>query len=147
MTARSSHHATFTIERTYPAPPSRVFAAWSSREAKSQWFGMPDDGSYQLDFRVGGRESNRGGPPGGLVYTYDAEYLDIVPDERIIYSYAMNAGENRISASVTTVEFALDGDGTKLIFTEQGVYLDGHDTPDLRQGGTKELLSALGQAL
>jgi uncharacterized protein YndB with AHSA1/START domain len=54
--------------------------------------------------RVGGREVNRGGPPGGPVYTYDARYGDIVPNERIVYSYTMDCGDARISVSVTTVE-------------------------------------------
>ncbi|HEX3794312.1 MAG TPA: SRPBCC family protein [Acidimicrobiales bacterium] len=147
MTARSSHHATFAIERTYPAPPARVFAAWSSHEAKAQWFGAPNSSAYQLDFRVGGREANAGGPPGGPVYTYDAEYLDIVPDARIVYAYAMSCDADRISASVTTVEFVPDGDGSKLTYTEQGVYLDGHDTPEIREGGTRELLDQLGKVL
>ena len=35
MTARSVIHDTFTIERTYPAAPSRVFAAFASAEAKN----------------------------------------------------------------------------------------------------------------
>ena len=39
---------------------------------------------YELDFRVGGREVNRGGPPGGPVWTYTAEFRDIVVNERIV---------------------------------------------------------------
>jgi uncharacterized protein YndB with AHSA1/START domain len=30
-------HDTFTIERTYPVPASRVFAAFASKEAKDTW--------------------------------------------------------------------------------------------------------------
>jgi len=29
MTTRSVTHATFTLERTYAAPPARIFAAFS----------------------------------------------------------------------------------------------------------------------
>ena len=93
-------------QRTYPAPPDRVFAAWSSQESKGTLVRRPPD--YQLDFRVGGTESNSGGPPGGPVYSYEATYRDIVPDERIVYHYAMDA-EDRISASVITVEFVAGG--------------------------------------
>jgi uncharacterized protein YndB with AHSA1/START domain len=147
MTTRSAEHATFVIERTYDAPPARVFAAWSSREAKSRWFGAPDVAAYTLDFRVGGGESNRGGPHEGTVYTYESTYHEIVPDERIVYSYTMDAGETRISVSVATVEFAPAGGGTTLTLTEQGVFLDEGDTPAVREGGTKALLDALGDAL
>jgi hypothetical protein len=49
--------------------------------------------------------------------------------------------------SVTTVEFVAGGSGTKLTYTEQGVFLDGHDNPAARQEGTEQLLNALGAAL
>ena len=147
MTARSAEHGSFTITRTYPVPPDRVFDAWASQEAKARWFGAPGSTAYELDFRVGGAESNRGGPPGGPVYTYDATYRDIVRNERIVYDYVMECDEALISVSVTTVEFAASGSGTTLSFTEQGVFLDGGDTPAIREKGTGELLDALGDAL
>jgi uncharacterized protein YndB with AHSA1/START domain len=86
MTERSVTHATFTVERTYPAPPDAVFAAWADPSAKAEWFG---GGDFELDFRVGGREVSRGGPRGGPVHTYEARYQDIVADERIVYTYSM----------------------------------------------------------
>ena len=145
MPQRSVSHATFVIERTYDAAPARVFSAWASPEAKSLWFGnlaKPDPG-YQLDFRVGGREVNRGGPEGGAVYTYDGVYLEIVPDQRIALSYTMDMDQTRISVSIATVELKADGDRTRLIYTEQGAYFDGHDKPEFREHGTKELLNSL----
>ena len=144
---RSTEHGTFTITRTYPVPPGRVFAAWSSQEAKARWFGTPGSSAYELDFRVGGTESNRGGPPGGPVYAYEATYRDIVADERIVYGYQMTADDELISVSVTTVEFSPVPSGTTLTFTEQGVFLDGADTPAIREKGTGEFLDALGGAL
>jgi uncharacterized protein YndB with AHSA1/START domain len=148
MSNRSAEHGTFTVTRTYPVAPERVFAAWSSQEAKARWFGAPASTGYELDFRVGGSETNRGGPPGGPVYTYEATYRDIVPGERIVYGYIMTADDALISVSVTTVQFApATGSGTTLTFTEQGVFLDGGDTPAIREKGTGELLDALGGAL
>ncbi len=96
---------------------------------------------------MGGTEINRGGPPGGPVYTYEATYRDIVPAERIVYGYTMEADDTLISVSVTTVEFTPAPSGTTLTFTEQGVFLDGGDTPAIREKGTGELLDALGDAL
>jgi uncharacterized protein YndB with AHSA1/START domain len=146
MTARSTEHATFAIERTYDAPPARVFAAWADPVAKTRWFGGDND-DYELDFRIGGRELNRGGEPGGAVYTYDAVYRDIVEDERIVYTYEMYLDEARISVSVTSVDFAPQDAGTRLTFTEHGVFLDGLDSPALREQGTGHLLEALGAVL
>jgi len=79
-------------------------------------------------------------------YRYDALYYDIVPDQRIVYSYEMYANDVRISVSVTTLEFGKSGDGTTLTWTEQGAYLDGIDGPEaprLREEGTAEMLDGL----
>ena len=144
MTNRSVTHSTFVLEREYAAPRERVFGAWSDPDAKAKWFGASD---FELDFRIGGREINRGGPEGGPVFTYDARYQDIVDGERIVYTYDMLMDDTRISVSVTTVEFEPSGDGTRLTYTEQCAFLDGHDTPEQREQGTGTLFEKLAQVL
>jgi uncharacterized protein YndB with AHSA1/START domain len=152
MTQPSVIHDTFTIERTYPAAPSRVFAAFASAEAKEAWGetgGLEpaegEAGTEEFDFRPGGRE-RFGHKWEGTTYRYDALYYDIVPDQRIVYSYEMYADDARISVSVATIEFANSGGGTALTWTEQGAYLDGIDGPNasqLRHEGTSEMLDGL----
>ena len=149
MTGRSATHDQFTIERSYPAAPSRVFAAFASSEAKNIWGDTgdiePADGDAGLtdfDFRVGGRE-RFGYQYSGVTYRYDALYYDIVPDQRIVYSYEMYADDARISVSVATIEFAKTADGTALTYTELGAYLDGIEPPGLRKEGTTQMLDNL----
>jgi uncharacterized protein YndB with AHSA1/START domain len=152
MTERSVIHDTFTIERTYPAAPGRVFAAFASHEAKATWGGTGspeaepgEAGASEFDFRVGGGE-RFGNVYQGVSYRFDARYYDIVPDQRIVYAYEMYADDARISVSVATVEFAKVAEGTRLTLTEQGVYLDGLDgpqAPSLRRGGTEGMLDNL----
>jgi uncharacterized protein YndB with AHSA1/START domain len=147
MSERSATHATFVIERTYDAAPSRVFAAWADKSAKGQWFGPREGGGgHELDFRIGGREHFEASV-GGALYSYDALYEDIVSDERIVYTYNMHRDGTRMSVSVSTVEIVAQGQGTHLRYTEQGVFLDGIDTPQEREHGTAELLDKLGEAL
>jgi uncharacterized protein YndB with AHSA1/START domain len=150
MTERSTLHASFVIERAFDATPARVFAAWADPKAKARWFVGPDNwekSNHQLDFRVGGRETVSGGPPGGPVHSYNALYQDIVPNERIVTTYEMHMDDKRISVSVATLEFKPAGAGTKFILTEQGVFLDGFDKPELREEGSRELLDNLEAAL
>ena len=150
MTKRSVTHATFTIDRTYDASPARVFAAFADPAIKARWFAGPDDwgpNEHEMDFRVGGTEISRGGPQGGPVHAYDARYHGIVPDERIVSTYELHLDGTRISVSLATVEFKPAGAGTRLVYTEQGAFLDGHDTPASRQHGMGSLFDALGRAL
>ena len=151
MSDRTVVHDTFVIERTYAAPVSRVYSAFADPEIKKQWWGDDDiekDAEHVIDFRVGGRESMSGSvPDGSATFTFDAVYQDIVPDSRFVYSYDMTMNGRRISVSVATFEFYPEGDGTRLILTEQGAYLDGLDTSAQREEGTQQLLNALGTYL
>jgi len=156
MTEPSVIHDTFVLERTYPATPSRVFAAFASKEAKDAWGDTGDisaseqaAGAAEFDFRVSGHERFGFGYQ-GVSYTYDARYYDIVPDQRLVYSYEMHADGVRISVSVATIELAKTADGTALTWTEQGAYLDGFDgadAPRLREGGTSAMLDGLAKYL
>lgn len=143
MNERSVIHDTFVIERVYPKEPSRVYSAWSNPQAKAAWFPK----AQTFDFKVGGREINRGGPPGGAIYTYDALFQEIAEDERIVYTYSMDQGDTRISVSVVSVQFKAVDNGTRLIYTEHGAFIDGYDTPSMREHGTNKLLDKLGEVL
>ncbi|MFF2157294.1 SRPBCC family protein [Paenibacillus chitinolyticus] len=143
MSERFVKHATFVVERVYAASPERVYHAWADPDAKAKWFSKPDI----FEFRVGGREYSSGGPPEGPVFTFDASYQELVPDKRIVYTYTLDSDGTRISVSNTTVELIVVEGGTKLIFTEQGAFFDGHDTPEVREHGTNAMLDALGKAL
>jgi uncharacterized protein YndB with AHSA1/START domain len=143
MNERIVKHATFVVERTYAASPEQVYFAWANPKAKAKWFSKADI----FEFQVGGREYSSGGPPEGPVFVFDAIYQEIVPEQRIVYTYTLDSGGTRVSVSITTIELIQVEGGTMLVFTEQGAFFDGLDTPEVREHGTKELLDALGKAL
>lgn len=147
--ARSVVHDSFTLERTYPAPAERVFAAWTTLEAKSRWFGSEagiDLVEHTLDFRVGGRE-HLAARAEGKMFDFDATYYDIVDNERIVWAYDMRMDGRRISVSTGTVEIRPVPGATTLVLTEQGVFLDGLDTNAQRSEGTQQFLDNLGTYL
>lgn len=155
MTQRTQTHATFVLEREYPVAVDRVWEAFADPEIKRKWFGSDDFQEVERseDFRVGGVsiDDGRHGDD-GPVSRFRATYTDIVPKERIVYSYDMWLDDAHASTSITTILFEATevGEGTRLTFTEQGVHLDGVHGPGPdaaagREEGTAGLLDAIGK--
>jgi uncharacterized protein YndB with AHSA1/START domain len=151
MKEKTVVHATYEIERSYPVPPQRVFAAFADPAKKLPWFreeGKSQTLKFDMDFRVGGREHSQfrveSSPIGDVIFTNDTVYQDIVPNSRIVIAYTMAMGERRISASLATFEMLPEGTGTKLVFTEQGAFFEGSDGPKMREDGWRLLLERLG---
>jgi uncharacterized protein YndB with AHSA1/START domain len=139
-------HADFAIERRYRCTPRQTFSAFADPELKRQWFANPGDwpdAVWELDFRVGGGEVSSGGSPGGTHHAFKSRFHEIVEDERIVFAYDLLLDHRLVSVSLTTIELFADGDGTRLVFTEQGAFFDDLDDPAGREHGTGKLLDAL----
>jgi uncharacterized protein YndB with AHSA1/START domain len=149
--ARSVVHGSFHLERTYDAPVTRVWKALTDERAKQKWFaGTPGRWELlerQMDVRVGGSERLKGRWEGGVVSTFDAVYHDVIPNERLVYSYVMHLDDKKISVSLATMQLKADGGKTTLKVSEQGAFLDGYDDAGSREHGTGHLLDALGSSL
>ena len=148
---RSVTHDTFRLERTYDAPVTRVWTALTDEAAKSRWFGGAP-GRWELlernmDVCVGGRERVKGRWEGGVVSTFDAIYHDVIPNERLVYTYEMHLDDKKISVSLATMELTALDRRTTLTVTEQGAFLDGYDDAGSREEGTDALLDAIGASL
>lgn len=151
-------HDTFVIERTYPVSPERVFAAFAEDSVKRRWFlekGLGQVDTYENDFRIGGKETSRfhfvgdvpNGPPAGTQMGNDTVYMDIVPNERIVFAYSMLVGDRRMSTSLATIQLRAEGKGTRLVFTEQAAFFDPSDGPKLRKDGWTQLLGKIDHAI
>ena len=149
MTARSAEYGTIRLERRYTAAPARVFAAWAEPAARAKWDvpGRWVIAEQTFDFREGGRERKRFGPPDDPRLVADTLYLDIVPQHRIVFSYSMTSRGAPISVSLTTVEISPDGRNTHLLLTEQVAFLDGNDNAANREEGLASMLDKIGETL
>lgn len=145
MAERSIVHGSFTVERSYPVPPARVFRAWADPQIKAKWFGA---GASQIfEFREGGREYAASAMDDKTSFTMDVRYYDIVEGNRIVYTYDMTVNGARLSVSIATVEFRAEGQGTKMVVTEYGAFLDGLDTVEQRRQGTEMMIEGLKNVL
>lgn len=156
MSEQTVLHNTFVLERSFPKPPSVVFAAYSSAATKRLWFAADSQHSkveqFDLDFRVGGFERTQSrflenSPFPHVAIVNEERYQDIVPDQRIVTASTMTIGERRISASLVTVELHPTEKGTDLVFTHQAAFFEGSDGPEMREAGWKQIFGRLEKVL
>ena len=105
------------VTRVFDAPPATVFRAWSEPDLFRRWWMPKSVGgvslvSCDMDVRTGGKYRLEFAF-GGDTMAFYGKYLDVVPDERIVWTN--DEGEE---GAVTTVTFAAHGGKTLLTFHE-----------------------------
>jgi uncharacterized protein YndB with AHSA1/START domain len=103
-----------TLTRRIKAPPARLWKAWSSADGIARWFGPRDSRVVhaEADLRVGGRYRIALEAPDGTANEVSGVYREIVPNERLAFSWAWKTTPDRVSLVTVTLE--ADGDGTLL---------------------------------
>ena len=82
-----SEARSITLHRAFDASPEDVFRLWTDPALVSQWWGIKGstiDGCH-LDVRVGGRWHIEMRTASGRVYPNGGTYLEVVPNERIVF--------------------------------------------------------------
>jgi uncharacterized protein YndB with AHSA1/START domain len=133
------------IERVLPAPPSTVFEQWSVAESMARWM-CPAAGmtraSVELDFRVGGRFEIV--MHGERDYRQTGEFLEIVRDRRIVFSWISDWMPAHERATLVRVELEPCGaDETRLVLTHTS--LPDGDAYDGHAGGWGKILDLLSE--
>ncbi len=123
MSAAGDGQAVLRIERTFSAPASKVFEAWTSPEVMRRWWHAVHSWKTPLaevDARVGGaiRLVMRN-PADGTEYAGRGEYTLLDPPRRLAFTWAW---ESEPSAhQLIEVEFLDHGDRTTVILTNAGL--------------------------
>jgi uncharacterized protein YndB with AHSA1/START domain len=150
MPEPSVTHSTFAVERSYPQPPDRVFAAFAQPARKRRWYAEGDHEiqEFEMEFRVGGSERFRyrfkeGHPIAGSEITNESAYQDIVPEKRIVVTSKMSLNGKAISIALVTLEFLSSGAGTDLVLTNQGTFVDWPEGSQMIEQGWRTLLDRL----
>ncbi len=124
MTPRPASSAgtenTLVVKRTLPAPPEMVFAAWTRPELVRAWF-SPGEMSVQeadLDVRVGGSYRIVMMSPEGEPHSPGGVYEEIVPNEKLVFSWKW--ADSELVTRVSVKLRAVGEDRTELTLTHEG---------------------------
>jgi uncharacterized protein YndB with AHSA1/START domain len=141
------------VTRTFDAPPSIVYKAWSQPELFQRWW-VPKSlagvslVSCDMDVRTGGKYRLEFSAGGSETMAFYGKYLEVVPNERIVWTN--DEGEE---GAITTVTFEDLGGRTLVHFHE--IYPSREALEEALQGSATglpeqleqldELLSSIGE--
>lgn len=111
------------IERTYPVNAARVWNALTNNNEMKKWYF--DLADFQP--KVGFEFKFDGGPPGGIVYHHVCKITEVVPEQKICYSWRYEGYEG---ISIVCFELFEEGDKTGVKLTHSGVGTFPKNHPD-----------------
>jgi uncharacterized protein YndB with AHSA1/START domain len=115
-----------TLKRRLKASPAQVFSAWTDPQKIGRWFGPAEarQGSVvaELDLRVGGRYRIIFKTEDGEAHEVGGTYREVVPDRRLVFSWAWHTTPER--QSLVTITLAEDGETGTLLTLQHEQFFD-----------------------
>ncbi|SMF00083.1 Uncharacterized conserved protein YndB, AHSA1/START domain [Tistlia consotensis] len=135
------------VEEVLPHPPALVWKALTEAGLIARWL-MPND----FEAVVGRRFTFRTRPMGDWDGVVHCEVLEVVPDERLVYSWVGGSATNgrygsRLDSVVTWTLAAVEG-GTRLRLVHAGFRSPGNDFAfDAMSGGWARVMAAIARTI
>ena len=106
------------VSRVFNAPRERVYQAWMRPADLEQWWHMSADATTpfaEVDLRVGGTYRLGMTPPGGDdLFVVAGTFIEIVPPEKLVYTWRWENMEEEPESTVT-VEVRDLGQSTEVV--------------------------------
>jgi uncharacterized protein YndB with AHSA1/START domain len=143
------HHATVNLEHSYGVPVARVFSEFADPTARVRWSAPSGDTLVydSAEFREGGGDVFRCGPPNDLRFRGETTYHVIVPNSCVISTEVLTEGGKRLAIALNTLSFEATGEGTTLKVTVQLVSFVGPGVVEGYESGNKGALEGLARHL
>jgi uncharacterized protein YndB with AHSA1/START domain len=112
---KTKEQPSLSIVRKLDAAPAKVWRAITEPEMLKQWMAPSDAFKIpvaETDARVGGRYHIIMHAPDGEVHDVSGVYREIVPNKKLVYTWAWKSTPER--QSVVTIELRAAGKGTEL---------------------------------
>ena len=145
----SVKHKTIKIKTVIKALPNKVFTALSNTQKKEIW-SAPDGNKLfflKSDFKVGGVETFKCGPEGALDLRGSIYYLDIIKNERIVYSETVYYKKDKLATALITTEMIKNNSFTIVHMTIQVISYCGEKMLKGYESGYKSSLNNLSKYL
>ncbi len=124
------------VEGYFAAPPATVYKAWTDPDIVVKWFGQAPNSlhSAEIDLRVDGTWRFLKSKEGAKSMGFEGTYLEIIPDRRLVYSWALvqthEDGSRDVSEySQVEVKFSPKGKGTAVRLVHSAIREE-----DMRRG-------------
>ncbi len=121
METKTGQETTVQIKRDFRAPREKVYKAWTRPEELSRWFAPNSEYETiieKLDVKEGGKYRIIMKHP-DATYHLTGEYLQVQPDEKLVYTWLWEDEMQPSETSRVTVEFYDHGDSTEVILTHE----------------------------
>ena len=146
MDTQTATKPSLTLVRRYRTTPARLYQAMTDPALICRWFGSKGGTvlSAESDPRVDGRYRIRmQAPDSDEVHDVSGTYREVVPNERLVFTWAWITTPER--ESLVTVEFRPVEDGAELTLTHSGFYDEA--ARDRHNGGWSQGLERLGEII
>jgi uncharacterized protein YndB with AHSA1/START domain len=139
------HHATINMQGFYTAPVERVFSEFADPVARARWSAPSNDALVYdaAEFREGGHDVFRCGPPNDLKFRGETTYQAIIPNKCVISTEILSEGGRRLVVALNTLNFETTGEGTTLKVTVQLVSFVGAGMVEGYESGNRSALEGL----
>jgi uncharacterized protein YndB with AHSA1/START domain len=124
------------LKRRFKATPAQLFQAWTQPQKMIQWWGVTGHSSEPIaeaDLKVGGHFRVQFWTPNGEHQSVSGVYREVVPDRKLVFSWAWQSTPER--ESQVTVDLKPDSDGTILTLTHEQFFNE-QARDDHRRGWT-----------
>jgi uncharacterized protein YndB with AHSA1/START domain len=134
-----------TIKRRFNTSPAKVFAAWTDPEKVKHWMGPGEVKVLraECDARAGCRYRWLMQSPSGEEHDVSGVYREVVPNEKLVFTWAWKSTPER--ESLVTLTFKSDGDGTLMTLRHEQFFDEA--ARDSHNGGWTSAMNKLEQYL
>lgn len=118
ITMNKANDFTLKLNHTYPIKREKVFAAWTKPEQLTKWWGPSGFTTIidEMNVEVNGKYRFNMHAPNGEVHVLVGQYLEIVPNEKLVFTWKWE-NEEGFPFTKVTIDFLEQNEKTEVVVT------------------------------